>query len=243
MSIIFGLGSGRCGTKTLQALINLQPNSVCFHEVNPSAMAWSGAKSSVLSLLSDFSLAVEGGDRYLSVDYDSPNRDKPLKRYFTMSKVDNVGDVASYYLPYVADIINKNEDVVFPCIIREREQVIQSFINKVKVTDSSFKKIYFLLQGKLPYRNHWSTSKKYIRDPKWDRLHPTMGGKLNLYDAISSYYDFYYEEVERLISNYSNVKLFSINDFNNKEGREKLLKFCGVSNPVLNSEVHENARD
>ena len=240
MSIIIGLGSGRCGTKTLHSLINMQPNSVCFHEVNPSAMAWDGAESSVLSLLTDFSNTLEGKERALAIDRVRPTKLKSLDRYLTLDEVNTVGDVASYYLPYVGYIINSGKEVLFPCIIRDREKVIESFINKVKVTDRLFKKIRLRARGKLPYRNHWSLNDKYIADKFWDRLFPKMGKDLDLYDAISMYYDSYYEEVERLISMYGNVKLFSVEDFNSEGGRKKILEFCGISDPVLNKPVHEN---
>lgn len=243
MSIVFGLGSGRCGTKSLQSLLNIQPNSVCFHEVNPSCMAWNGAEHAVLSTLSDFSDAINsaGCDRRLSIDFEAPERDKPLDRYLSLERIDVVGDIASYYLPYVEKITESACDVVFPCIVRQKDEVIESFVNKVRVNPGLFKRFYYKSKGKKLYRNHWSNDGAYLDDARWDRLHPNVGSGLSLRDAIAKYYDEYYEEIDRLCSRFSNVKIFDISVFNSIEGREKLLRFCGVENPKVEEMVHENA--
>ena len=52
--MIFGLGSGRCGTMTLASLIDSQADALCFHEVNPAAMAWQGSEHAVYSIVRDF---------------------------------------------------------------------------------------------------------------------------------------------------------------------------------------------
>lgn len=242
MSIVFGLGSGRCGTKTLQSLINIQERSVCFHEANPSCMAWSSSEHSVLSILKDFTSAVseDKSSRSLTVDLDSPERNKPLERYLSLEKIEVVGDVASYYLPHVESIIENSDNAVFPCIVRDKDEVIDSFIRKLKVADNVFEKFYFSLKGKLGYRNHWSPSNRYVKDSKWDRLHPNVGKNVSLKDALSRYYDFYYEEADRLSGKYKNVKLYDIDVFSSEEGRKELLEFCGVKNPLLDKYIHAN---
>lgn len=243
MNLVFGLGSGRCGTKTLQSLINMQPNSVCFHEVNPSCMAWHGAEHAVISMVKDFSGATCKGryKRGLAVDLNSPERDKPLEHYLSLEKIEVVGDVASYYLPYVETILEESQSAVFPCLVRDKDEVINSFVNKVKAKNSLLGKFYFLLRRKINSRNHWSSNSKYVKDAKWDRLHPDMGNDLLLRDALSRYYDFYYEEAERLSLMYPNVRLYNISIFDSEAGRRELLEFCGIKNPVANIDVHENS--
>jgi hypothetical protein len=205
-------------------------------------MAWSGAEHAVLSVLADFSDAINlGSDRRLSIDYEAPDRDKPLDRYLSLGKIDVVGDIASYYLPYVEKVIESSDDVVFPCIVRQKDEVVESFVNKVSVNPGFFKKFYYRYKGKKCYRNHWSSGGGYIDDPRWDRLHPNVGSGLALRDAVAKYYDEYYEEVDRLCSEFRNVKLFDMNVFNSREGRRKLLRFCGVENPVVDEVVHENS--
>ncbi len=242
MSIIFGLGSGRCGTKTLQSLINMQPNSVCFHEVNPSCMAWEGTEHAVISILDDFTNAIYKGPcrRGLAVDLNSPERGKPLEKYISSEKLEVVGDVASYYLPYVETIIGSSQDAVFPCLVRDKNEVVNSFINKVRSKRGFFYDVSCFFRGKINSRNHWSSSPRYIKDSKWDRLHPDMGKSLSLREALSMYYDYYYEEVERLSSIYSSVKMYDISVFDSEERVKDLLKFCGIQNPVVDVGVHEN---
>ena len=87
MELIFGLGSGRCGTTSLAALLNRQPDVCCFHELAPSVMAWEGAEATVGSLLRDFGAIGEGGPRWVTADRVVPERETGLARLGALEQV------------------------------------------------------------------------------------------------------------------------------------------------------------
>lgn len=78
--IIFGLGSGRCGTHSLAEMLNRQKDTICFHEMNPSAMSWVGAEANVLATINQFRVLMRDGISTLTTDRVVPDRSGPLAR-------------------------------------------------------------------------------------------------------------------------------------------------------------------
>lgn len=231
--ILFGLGTGRCGTSSLSTLLNGQPDTVCFHELNPSGMAWSGAETTVHSLMRDFMAILEGQNRAVTADLVSPNRLAPLPRLKRLRHVSSLGDVASYYLPYVRIILRRWPEVRFPCLRRDRSQVVESFVQKLASTTSQSS------------RNHWASPNdlRWKRDPIWDRCFPHFDDMAHktLQAYVGQYYDMYYDEVERLIRKYpQNIRIFDTTMFNSKKGRSEILAFCLPDGPHRNFQVHAN---
>lgn len=95
--LVFGLGTGRCGTFSLSELLNRQPDSEVSHEVN-----------------------------FLPWDYDEKtlliNLNSILNR-----KSQYVGDVGFYWLNYVEKIISMFPDAKFVCLKRERQPTVDSW--------------------------------------------------------------------------------------------------------------------
>ena len=105
---IFGLGTGRCGTKSLTSLFNLQDNSFFCHEmieVGNYALPWN----------SNYRLV----GKYLTILEEGSNK------LFT-------GDVGSYILPHVDKILAFKPDAKFVVIERNKKEVIESFYLKSK---------------------------------------------------------------------------------------------------------------
>lgn len=240
MKIVIGLGTGRCGTKSLHALLNAQENSVCFHEANPACMSWQGAEHVVLSMLRNFNDTLLGEERKVEVDLTSCDKKLVIKRYLTLDKVEVVGDVASYYLPYVDMILERYNNVVFPCMVRDKKDVIKSFMRKVRLYGYR-NVVKCIILKKKRSRNHWSDNDKYVEDIKWDKLHPSFGVDLELEEALSRYYDLYMDNLTSLASRYKEVKVFGIDELNSPEGRKSILDFCGVERVNVNSIFHENS--
>ena len=91
---------------SVSRLINSQPDSVCFHEINPSCMAWSSTPGPVISTLEEFTSILNGGQRSrITIDLTSPHRDEPLARLEKMSRFTNIGEIGFYYLEYIETII------------------------------------------------------------------------------------------------------------------------------------------
>lgn len=108
-TIVFGLGSGRCGTSSLAALLNSQPDSLVTHERLHRRMSWTGGARIVDALLSELKCASA-----------EPDSESPVL----------CGDVAHYYLPYVERIARRSA-AKFICLKRDRRQVVESFLRKV----------------------------------------------------------------------------------------------------------------
>jgi len=181
--LIIGLGSGRCGTTSLYRLLNLQKNSHIRHESKPM-LTW---------------------------EYDKEKIDNKLEKILSKNKR-YVGDVASYYLPYIEYIISKNPSAKFIILKRSREEVVKSFIKKTAKHDW----------------NHWKINPRKNEINQWDSIFP----KYNLNskeEAIRKYWNRYYQKCEKLLKKYpENVKIFNMEDLNSKTKVKDILDFSGI---------------
>ncbi len=232
--MIFGLGSGRSGTASLAGLFNAQPNTVCFHEVNPSAMAWRGAEGTVISLLRDFRAILAGEERALTIDRTSPGRDGPLPRLMTLERVTSIGDVGHYYLPYVETILTRAPNARFPCFWRSREDVVESFSAKLALKPhGKLERMRALIKRRsLPTsRNHWAgeTDNRWQTDLRFNACFPSYDGMetQDLAAHLRRWHDEYYAEAERLATLHpDHVRIFDLATMNTAQGRRALLEFA-----------------
>ncbi len=236
------MGSGRCGTLSLAALLNAQSNACCFHEANPSCMAWEGTEGTICSLLRDFEAIQSGDARCVTVDHVTANRRKPLERLKSLAAVHLIGDVASYYLPYVDFILEHQPDARFVCLKRDRQQTIDSFVRKL---EGKTTKKGFWNKSDRKSRNHWLSqpTKGWARDNLWDRCFPSyaLEPSAGLIDYVSRYYDEYYDTAEELQEKHpKHFRVFDMLSLNSDAGQLEILEHCypgGVHSCVS---VHEN---
>ncbi len=102
--LIIGLGTGRCGTKSLSVLLNHQCDTFLFHEMSPR-LSWHAEAKLVLWRM----------------------------RWLTILPHNCVGDVAYWYLPHVQCIAAAGFDARFVVLRRERESCIESMLAKYAV--------------------------------------------------------------------------------------------------------------
>lgn len=95
--MVFGLGTGRCGTLTLAALLDSQPGVQATHECQ--LLPWRCRPRAINDLLQ-------------SLQHREANV---------------VGDVAFYYLNYVEHILGVTRRAKFICLRRDREGTVRSF--------------------------------------------------------------------------------------------------------------------
>jgi len=118
-----------------------------------------------------------------------------------------VGDISFYLLPYISDIIDIFPNSKFIVLKRDKQETISSYIKKT--------------EG----RNHWMNhdGRKWNLDV-WDRCYPKYNVD-NKFDAISNYYDEYYETCDKI----KNDNFFFLNteDLNNKSRSFEVFEFCG----------------
>lgn len=241
MTILFGMGSGRCGTNSLAELLNQQPGVCCFHEMAPSVMAWENAEETVGSVVRDFRSAYNGGERHVSVDRVSNRHEHCLTRLRSLQWVNAMGDVASYYLPYVEFILEREPQARFPVMRRARDATVKSFVRKM--SDDLGKQPMWPLNRKRA-RNHWATiDDRWIRDPVWDKNFPSFSlpRSSGLSQYVGLYYDTYYKRVDALVAAFpENVRVFGLELLATSEGRSQVLQFCLPGMAHVDIEVHLN---
>lgn len=236
--IIIGLGTGRSGTTSLAHLLNKQPNSVVFHEMNPSMMRFSGTKAPVLNTIKEYEAILDGGDpSYLTVDLGRKQSADKYDALSQMKEVSLLGDIAFYYLTYVEDIIAISNRVRFVCLKRDRSQTINSWIKKSRIERWRSKwwgeRLSALMQ-RIPFhesKNFWMDhdGTEWRLDPVWDKCFPTFKAS-SKDEAIGKYYDYYYEEAEKLTLKHPEVfKIIELDRLNTEEGKTEIMNFCGIS--------------
>jgi hypothetical protein len=196
--VIIGLGTGRCGTTSLSELLSLQDDSDVTHETN-------------------------GKNQFL-VNWLKNEEDlTKIINFIDDKKKSFKGDVAFWYLPYVESLIEVYPGVKFVVIQRNKEEVINSYLNWVKNP-----------------RNHWSSNPDdSFTKCRWDKCYPKFIG--NKREALEKYIDYYKLEVERLSQLYKDkFKIIDINDLNDYDKVEDILTFCGYTNKNIITNVRRN---
>ncbi len=105
--LAIGLGTGRCGTNSLAALIALQDDAVGTHERLGPGVAWIGGEAAVDQVL-DAMLAELAAGKQLALE------------------------VGFYYLPYVARIRARVPSARFVVLKRDRDATLESFLEKTR---------------------------------------------------------------------------------------------------------------
>jgi len=121
------------------------------------------------------------------------------------------GDTGMYYLPYINQIIQKYPNVKIIGLVRDKESVVNSYLNK---TDG---------------RNHWykHNGKDWKLDEKWDPCYP----KYNESDkkkALELYWEEYDSTTKNLQKKFpKQLKMWTIEKFNTEKGKNEILNFIG----------------
>lgn len=246
MTIVIGLGTGRSGTKSLSLILNNQRNSVCFHELNPSCASWLHGAPASWNMTKEFQSILSRDDTNLTIDLTTGENLEQCEKIKRLSKIELIGDVASYHLPHAGLLAEKHENIKFVCIERRREDVIESFIRKLRVEPAPNKPrllqslISYFLQPK--YRNHFidHDGRGWRPDRTWDKCFPNSSHK-EIRKAIGEYWDLYASQVRKLKNHYpGKFEIYPIDDLNSKIGQEKILNFCGLKNDLIIEIQHSN---
>lgn len=235
--LIIGLGSGRSGTASLAHLLNSQQNAMCFHELNPSCMKFSGTLQPALNTVSEFRAILAGGpsDRF-TADLSRSVTLAPYEKLCSMEKVELIGDIAMYYLSYVEELLQFDPDVRFVCLKREKNATVDSWLRKTSIKRWRSKQIadyLYSLISRTPYYKEYNYWQEHDRDdievdPIWDKCFPKFVAP-DKKKAVEMYWEYYYEEAARLSEKYpKNFKIFNIDELNTKQGQLEVLRHCAV---------------
>lgn len=236
--ILIGLGTGRSGTASLAKLLNAQTDSLCFHEMNPSCVKFFGTPRPILNSIDEYQAIVDGGDpSMLTVDLGRGMAAKAYDELCKMKRVGMIGDIAFYYLSYVEAIAARNPNVRFVCLKRDKSATVRSWLRKSEVERWRSKRIADRI-GSLITRETYHESKnfwmehdgsKWQKDPIWDKCFPKFPGPTKQ-QAIEQYWDYYYEESERLAAKFPGIfRIVTSEDINIKTHQMELLEFCGIA--------------
>jgi hypothetical protein len=239
--IVIGLGSGRCGTASLAHLLNAQRDAICFHEMNPSCVRFSGTPRPILNTIDEFQAILDGGDpSMLTVDLGRPVAADAYDALCRMTRVALIADIAFYYLSYVELIAAHNDRVRFVCLKRDREATVESWLRKSTVPRWRSKRLadrLACLITREPYYmafNPWMEhdGRNWAIDPVWDKCFPKFPGPTRR-EAIEQYYDFYYQEAELFRQKFSDrFLMLDTEKLTSQDLRHDLLRFCGVQRDV-----------
>lgn len=108
--LVIGIGTGRCGMKSLSELLGRQLSSAISPESH-LPLPWEVSDASMALLHRNLDQLV---DRYPQVAF--------------------IGDVAHYYLPYVSFILESFPRARFVCLQRDRTETIESFVSWIAKT-------------------------------------------------------------------------------------------------------------
>lgn len=247
--IVLGLGSGRTGTASLSQLINSQPDTICFHELNPTGAVHVGNPQPILNTINEFSSILSGGDKHLlAIDYSRQASVDTYTELQQRKQITTLGDIAYYYLRYVEEIISTTQNVRFVCIKRDRSQTISSWQKKSTINRWLSLRIADRMKSlitRTPYhesKNFWQEhdGQTWQLDPVWDKTFPNFEAE-SKEEAIGKYWDYYYEEAARLENKYSEYfKIFDISEMSHRDGQKNILNFIGIPDEamVLQDEFH-----
>lgn len=190
--IVLGVGSGRCGTWSLASILDKQPNAHVTHQQVP-LLPWRPIAGHSL----EARFARMRKSRSASV----------------------VGDVGSFYLPYLEDAIRLEPDIRIVCLQRDREEVVSSFCRWLDTVHM------------LP-TNHWATcpAPGWYHEPVWTRIFPQYD-TTDREEGIRRYWDEYYTRAEQLASRYpDHVRIFDTHStLNSVSGVNRILSFVGIA--------------
>jgi hypothetical protein len=189
--IILGMGVGQCGTGILAEILNQQVGANVTHQ-EPPFLSW-------------------------IPDRRTGGMDERLKRILANRREPIVGDVASFYLPYVEDIFRLEPNVRIICLKRPREEVVEEFCRSL---DSMF-----------PFPvNHWmrEPAPGWYHDPILTRIYPQYDTQ-DREEGIRRYWDEYYTRVDDLVGRYpDNMRLWDTEILTTPKGVSEVLSFGGI---------------
>ncbi|MCX7424709.1 MAG: hypothetical protein NTW96_03630 [Planctomycetia bacterium] len=189
--IVLGMGAGQCGTGLLAEILNQQPCARVTHQ-EPPLLPWTpdGRTGGI-------------GER--------------LRRMLDARQEPVVGDVASFYLPYVEEAVALEPSIRIVCLTRPREEVVEGFCRS--------------LDGGFPFPvNHWSREPApgWHHDPILSRTFPQYDTQ-DRTEGIRRYWDEYHQRVEELLRRYpDNVRLWDTEILTTEAGVREVLSFAGI---------------
>ena len=190
-----GCGTARCGSTSLYELINGCNGVTAKHERHLIKYR-------------------------LPYVFDVDKVESTIKR---LNSKQNYGEIAFWFLPYVASLLARINDLKVICLKRNIDNTYRSFLKH------------------LGNKNPWSTDlgEIYEPDPVWDDCYPKYG-KYNIKESVYRFYREYYYCVESLQTITDRVKIFDTERLNSRDGQDSIFEFLSI--PVQDRVYKDNCR-
>src|SRR5262245_37962795 len=188
--IILGMGAGQCGLSLLPQLLNCLPGTRVTYEELP-LLPWARRPG-------------------------VPGIRERLRRMLTTRSEPNIGDVASFYLPYVEEAIATEPGIRLVCLQRPRDEVVEGFCRD------------FESQAR-PQINHWAREPApgWSHDPFRTFSFPQYD-TTDVAEGIRRYWEEYYATASELQRRYpEHMRIWDTNFLMTEEGVRELLTFAG----------------
>ena len=187
------MGAGQCGLNLLAEILQKQPRTRIFFEQIP-VLPW---------------LLHPG----------APGIHERMARWKKVCSESILGDVASFYLPYVEEAFESDAEPTLKviCLKRPRSEVIAAFVRHLDATCH------------VP-TNHWSEnpSTGWFHDPLWTHAYPQYA-TTDREEGIGLYWDEYYQRSDRLAEQYPDrFLLIDTEELTSLTGVHRLLDFVGI---------------
>jgi hypothetical protein len=189
--IVLGMGAGQCGLNLFREILAKQPSSQVTLEQSP-LLPWQ--RRTDLAAINE-----------------------RIARWKSTCKERLVGDVATFYLPYVEQAIECEPGIRIVCLKRCRDVVIAAYSQ-------------FLNESTLLPINHWTETPgpSGHHDPLWTQTFPQYDTE-DRAEGIGRYWSEYYERADDLARQYAdNFIIVDADTLTNADGVRRILDFIGI---------------
>lgn len=189
--LVLGMGAGQCGLNLLAEILGQQPSSRVTLEQRP-LLPW-----------------VQPAGR--------PGIRQRFDRWTSQHQERIVGDIATFYLPYVEEAIGLRPDLRVVCLKRPSDEIVAGYCRQI---DQQFS---------IP-TNHWSVDPgpEWTSDPQWSATFPQYD-TTDRVTAVRRYCQEYYDRADELARRFpDNVLVIDTEVLTNREGVHSVLDFVGV---------------
>jgi len=230
--ILIGVGTGRCGTLSLSAMLSLLRNSHVTHEYQHSEICkeWLWMPSS-----------------------EQERREaagKVIGRY-NDSESEMLGDVAFYHLPYVENLLDMDERVMIVFLEREKDGYVKSALKWFNHTRSYpfSHKIQRMIRGEDTIHTYVSSVDSFMACyPKYRLSGDDNDGSLNISNTrikgldLSQGYTRYWENYHGAFAGIkekfpSRVRHLEMKELNNDKAMGELVEWLGFSTHEMSGSV------
>lgn len=215
-TLIIGLGTGRCGTKSLASLLGKCKGISSSHEFRgrnsaPHRLSWYFSKKEIKERLNYI-------DKY----------EHPF-----------VADVSSYYLNYIEYLVKNVKKLKIIYLHRPIREVTNSFMSKTHFETEKDTNHWFSY-------SHKDMKNGIYRKVSWDRCFPKYKRVKNKRRAILRYCRHYEKKMDKYFKKYPDKILpIELRFFNCKETQRAMYRFIGISprNRVYENVIENKRKD